>query len=33
MQRTTPTADYWFRSDGMSEDCLYLNVWTPAKSA
>lgn len=24
--------DYWFRSDAMSEDCLYLNVWTPAKS-
>jgi para-nitrobenzyl esterase len=21
-----------FRSDGMSEDCLYLNVWSPAKS-
>src|SRR5512143_3506697 len=32
MQRTGPMADYWFRSDGMSEDCLYLNVWTPARS-
>jgi para-nitrobenzyl esterase len=32
MQRTSPGADYWFRSKGMSEDCLYLNVWTPAKS-
>ena len=32
MQRTGPTSDYWFRSNGMSEDCLYLNVWTPAKS-
>jgi para-nitrobenzyl esterase len=33
MQRTGPLADYWFRSNGMSEDCLYLNVWTPARSA
>ena len=32
MQRTSPGADYWFRSKGMSEDCLYLNVWTSAKS-
>ncbi|MBI4893682.1 MAG: carboxylesterase family protein [Acidobacteria bacterium] len=32
MQRTSPGADYWFRSATMSEDCLYLNVWTPAKS-
>jgi para-nitrobenzyl esterase len=32
VQRTSPGADYWFRSNGMNEDCLYLNVWTPAKS-
>jgi len=25
--------DMEFRSDGMGEDCLYLNVWTPAHSA
>ena len=25
--------DMGFRSDGTSEDCLYLNIWSPAKSA
>lgn len=26
-----PFSDMIFRSDGVSEDCLYLNVWSPAK--
>jgi para-nitrobenzyl esterase len=26
-------SDMIFRSNGMGEDCLYLSVWTPAKSA
>lgn len=26
-----PFNDMVFRSDGVSEDCLYLNVWSPAK--
>lgn len=25
-------SDMMFRSDGVSEDCLFLNIWTPAKS-
>jgi len=29
--QTNVFGDMIFRSDGMSEDCLYLNVWTPAK--
>src|SRR5512136_2273827 len=32
MQRLSPASDYWIRAKGVSEDCLYLNVWTPAKS-
>src|ERR1700757_3836808 len=26
-------SDMIFRADTMSEDCLYLNVWTPTRSA
>ncbi|MBN2411517.1 carboxylesterase family protein [candidate division KSB1 bacterium] len=29
--QTIVWGDLNFRSDGLSEDCLYLNVWTPAK--
>lgn len=32
MQRAV-FGDMGFRSNGLSEDCLYLNVWTPAISA
>ncbi|KIC93416.1 carboxylesterase/lipase family protein [Flavihumibacter solisilvae] len=30
--QTQVFGDMVFRSDSISEDCLYLNVWTPAKS-
>ncbi|MEQ9437747.1 MAG: carboxylesterase family protein [Cyclobacteriaceae bacterium] len=30
--QTNVFGDMRFRSDGVNEDCLYLNVWTPAKS-
>jgi len=31
--QTTPFPDMVFRSAAESEDCLYLSIWTPAKSA
>jgi para-nitrobenzyl esterase len=33
MQRRNVYVDMVFRASGMGEDCLYLNVWTPAKAA
>ena len=33
MQIRTVYSDMVFRSDSISEDCLYLNVWTPATSS
>lgn len=31
--QTTPFPDMVFRSPGESEDCLYLSIWTPAKTS
>lgn len=31
--QTKVFGDMNFRSDGMDEDCLYLNIWTPARSS
>jgi para-nitrobenzyl esterase len=33
MQPPSGAGDMVFRSNGMSEDCLYLNIWTPSRSA
>jgi para-nitrobenzyl esterase len=33
MQHISLQSDYWMRGPAISEDCLYLNIWTPAKSA
>ena len=33
MQHISVQSDYWMRGSAMSEDCLYLNIWTPANSS
>src|SRR5207253_2693165 len=33
MQSRAANSDQFFRNDGTSEDCLYLNIWTPNAGA